>query len=603
MQSLPPETTSKEDAVQKRWGQDDFQKVLESAFWMNHPVVQGHLNRLATGVPIVDWLTWFIWECIPTDRPQRVLVLGCGEGWLERSIASLRWIDRIDAFDVAAGAVQRARTRASVEGLKNIHYDVMDLNRETAQENTYDVVIAHSVLHHVENLEFAFAGLHACLRPGGRIAINEFVGRRYLQYTDEAMDTINQIMAVLEPRYRVSVTSGQTLEAKWRPDLSTVLAEDPSEGVRADELDAFIRRHFTIDYEAALGGTILQHLLWEIIGNFRLDDPIDRCILEWICLLEEASIAGGSMPSDYRFYVCSLAQAPSPIAFARKAPNWTPNRSPEATVAIDPDLTDLGRDLVPEGAAGWKGTQPPEDPIIDRRWRDTATAQAHFHTVATEDPNGDWLTKVLGDLDRWGLGPKSRVLLATATEWMIDPLRSTFETLDLMTSQEEPPSGRYDLIFAVGSEGEQVLNQTDGWVARQRSLLAADGVLVVIDSGYAGASNRGLVERFSAPLSDLLETLTDRVPGKRPSLSPPPESGPSRPRVDPSLFEFQVVAPLGGELTGPLLDASWAWLREEQRSLALVAMLGTVERLLLADGVITPDRVGVLLSSRPLTAS
>src|SRR5437870_2053584 len=84
--ATPSSTMSGADKVACRWGDARFTHTLGEITWMSPVAVLVHLNERATGDPARDWLRnwahrWFIGSNL------RVLVLGCGEGWLERAIA------------------------------------------------------------------------------------------------------------------------------------------------------------------------------------------------------------------------------------------------------------------------------------------------------------------------------------------------------------------------------------------------------------------------------------------------------------------------------------------------------------------------------------
>src|SRR6185369_8821817 len=95
----------------RKWGSAEFTHTLAEVSWTASTAVLMHLNERSTGDPARDWLSawahrWFVGDAL------RVLVLGCGEGWLERAVAAWPFVARIDATDVAAEAVARARENA-----------------------------------------------------------------------------------------------------------------------------------------------------------------------------------------------------------------------------------------------------------------------------------------------------------------------------------------------------------------------------------------------------------------------------------------------------------------------------------------------------------
>jgi 2-polyprenyl-3-methyl-5-hydroxy-6-metoxy-1,4-benzoquinol methylase len=272
------------------WNDAAYAERLSHANWMANTAVLMHLNERATGDPARDWLSawahrWFVGDNL------RVLVLGCGEGWLERAVAGWPFVARIDAVDFAEHAVARAREVG--REIAKIEYGVVDLNRDELEVSAYDVVVAHSVLHHVENLEHAYAQIERCMRPEATLVVSEYVGPNRFQYGDDVLSMINALLKALPEELR------RPFEARTRPTVDEMIANDPSEAVRSEELVAFTEKVFDVRERKNIGGTILQHLLYDIVQNFRFDDPRQRSLLEMLCTIEAMLVDSGRIPSDF----------------------------------------------------------------------------------------------------------------------------------------------------------------------------------------------------------------------------------------------------------------------------------------------------------------
>ena len=266
------------------WNDEQRANHLAHANWMANTAVLMHLNERATGDPARDWLSswahrWFVGDAL------RVLVLGCGEGWLERAVAQWPFVAHIDAVDFAAEAVARAREAA--RDVPKIRYGVVDLNRDTLPRDSYDVIVAHAVLHHVEHLEHAYAQIAQSLRAEGTLIVNEYVGPNRFQYSDDVLSIINALLACLGHPPKV------------RPTVAEMIANDPTEAVRSEELLAFTERHFEVLERKPIGGTILQHLLYETVRHYRFEVPRERAIIELLCAIEGMLIDRGRVPCDY----------------------------------------------------------------------------------------------------------------------------------------------------------------------------------------------------------------------------------------------------------------------------------------------------------------
>ena len=304
------------------WNDAEFAERLAHMNWMANTAVLMHLNERATGDPARDWLSswahrWFVGDGL------RVLVLGCGEGWLERAVAEWPFVARIDAVDFAEHAVARARELA--RGISKIEYGVVDLNRDLLPEQTYDVVVAHSVLHHVENLEHAYSQLERTMRPDATLIVNEYVGPNRFQYSDDVLSILNALLRALPLELR------RPYEQRVRPTVEEMIANDPTEAVRAEELMAFTHRTFEVLETKELGGAILQHLLYDIVQNFRFDEPRERSLLDILCTIDAMLTDAKRIPCDFL-----IAAARKKGSTVTKAARPLPPRTEQAN-DVEPD--------------------------------------------------------------------------------------------------------------------------------------------------------------------------------------------------------------------------------------------------------------------------
>ncbi|HMB52579.1 MAG TPA: class I SAM-dependent methyltransferase, partial [Thermoanaerobaculia bacterium] len=444
--------------VSQHWGDHDFTDRLHRIHWMASPVVRAYLNQLASGHPATDWLTWAwrqrVLKQLPGRAPLAVLVLGCGTGWLERSLVSQDRVGTIDACDVSEGAVAEAAELARAAGLGDrLRYHVVDLNEEAppaAEGDGYDVVVAHSVLHHVENLEAAYPRIAAALVPGGLLVMNEYLGPTRFQFTDAQMAAINAVLARLPERLRWSLIQDVPFPHKVVPTVEEMIAVDPSESVRSAELLAFTRRHFEILDEVPYGGTVLQHLLYDVVQNFDPASLREARLLALLCLLEEALIREGELPSDYGVVV---ARRPaSERGRPRRADLDAP--LPATSPGPVPGAVPVGRVVAEAGGEAVGGPRPG---IHSRPWRrlrhglDLPPLSRHLHRLATGDPDCDWTTWVLGQVVA-GRERGRALVIEEPPSWLGSKVRRApeVEALDLLL----PVWDRGRLRFAFQPAGE-----------------------------------------------------------------------------------------------------------------------------------------------------
>lgn len=78
-------------------------------------------------------------------------------------------------IDISDVAVARGRRRAREAGLANVHLDVMDAERMTFADDSFDLVFGSGIIHHLD-IGRAIGEIARVLRPGGRALFVEPLG-------------------------------------------------------------------------------------------------------------------------------------------------------------------------------------------------------------------------------------------------------------------------------------------------------------------------------------------------------------------------------------------------------------------------------------------
>jgi SAM-dependent methyltransferase len=284
------------DAAQARLESNDW-KLLS---WDAHPLTLAHINRLVSGDAAEHWLAFVQRTFVPRGTDFG-LSIGCGSGVLERHAVRAGLCQAMDACDVSPGAVAIAEQLARDEGCADrLRYFVCDLNTARLEGGKYGICFSGAALHHVENLEHALAEIRRALRPEGVLVLLEYVGPNRFQWDEKVQQLMNQLLSIIPAPYRTSLKEpGAVKEHVLRPAVDQVVAVDPSEAVRSADILPVLERSFDIVYRADLGGTLLQFLLADIVGNFKADNPHDAALLELLILFEETLVKEGVIPSDF----------------------------------------------------------------------------------------------------------------------------------------------------------------------------------------------------------------------------------------------------------------------------------------------------------------
>jgi ubiquinone/menaquinone biosynthesis C-methylase UbiE len=98
----------------------------------------------------------------PTDR---ILDIGCGTG--TTAIHHAPRVAHVLATDISGRMIDIARAKAQAAEVHNIDFEVTSVEKLAAAPSSYDVILAHSILHLVPALDRELVRLHQMLKPGG----------------------------------------------------------------------------------------------------------------------------------------------------------------------------------------------------------------------------------------------------------------------------------------------------------------------------------------------------------------------------------------------------------------------------------------------------
>jgi ubiquinone/menaquinone biosynthesis C-methylase UbiE len=119
----------------------------------------------------------------------RSLELGCGTGFFTLNLKLAGVVDDCAVTDLSPGMVEVARRNARALGFE-VDGRVADAEQLPYDDESFDLVIGHAVLHHIPDLDRAFAEIMRVLKPGGRFVFageptrhGDLVARRLSRFT------------------------------------------------------------------------------------------------------------------------------------------------------------------------------------------------------------------------------------------------------------------------------------------------------------------------------------------------------------------------------------------------------------------------------------
>jgi ubiquinone/menaquinone biosynthesis C-methylase UbiE len=106
-------------------------------------------------------------------KGKRVLEYGCGIGSYSFALAARG--ANVVGIDISEVAIRTAAARAKGEGLSSAEYYVMDAEKMTFPDASFDLVCGIGILHHLD-LDTAFAELARVMKPGAKAIFMEPLG-------------------------------------------------------------------------------------------------------------------------------------------------------------------------------------------------------------------------------------------------------------------------------------------------------------------------------------------------------------------------------------------------------------------------------------------
>ena len=99
------------------------------------------------------------------EPDMNVLEIGCGTG--TTAIAHAPYVKHILATDLAPRMIEIAKDKAKEAGIDNVTFEASSVDALDVPDASIDAVMAHNLLHLLEDRDAAIADIHRMLRPGG----------------------------------------------------------------------------------------------------------------------------------------------------------------------------------------------------------------------------------------------------------------------------------------------------------------------------------------------------------------------------------------------------------------------------------------------------
>jgi SAM-dependent methyltransferase len=155
----------------------------------------------------------------------RAIEIGAGTGYFGLNLLRSGAISDLTCTDISVGMVARLNENAERLGLTNVRATRADAESLPFGDESFDLVLGHAVLHHLPDLDRAFAEFHRVLRPGGRIL---FAGEPS-RVGDRIASVPKRAARMLAPAWR------RALGAAPAADASAQASEGPGAAAHSPE--------------------------------------------------------------------------------------------------------------------------------------------------------------------------------------------------------------------------------------------------------------------------------------------------------------------------------------------------------------------------------
>jgi ubiquinone/menaquinone biosynthesis C-methylase UbiE len=94
-----------------------------------------------------------------------VLEIGCGTG--STAIAHAPFVKHIRATDLSPRMIEIAKDKAKDAGIDNVAFEALSVDALDVPAAGFDAIMAHNLLHLLDDRQRAIADIHTMLKPGG----------------------------------------------------------------------------------------------------------------------------------------------------------------------------------------------------------------------------------------------------------------------------------------------------------------------------------------------------------------------------------------------------------------------------------------------------
>lgn len=199
----------------------------------------------------------------------KVLELGCGTGELWKN--QLDVIDKMEQLivtDFSSDMVEK--TKSVIGNRDNVEYKIMDIQNISFENETFDIVIANMLLHHVDDIDKALDEVNRVLKKGGIFYCATFGENGVVDYLASLFK--NEINQELENK-TFTLQNGKNYLIRYFNNVEKLLYDDELQVTNIDDLVQYIQSLKGISEIGSLEEEIIRKRLESEFSNGMLIIP------------------------------------------------------------------------------------------------------------------------------------------------------------------------------------------------------------------------------------------------------------------------------------------------------------------------------------------
>lgn len=199
----------------------------------------------------------------------KVLELGCGTGELWKS--NLDSIDKMEQLIITDFSNDMVETTKLVIGNRdNVNYERMDIQNISFENETFDIVIANMLLHHVNDIDKAISEVNRVLKKGGVFYCATFGENGVVDYLASLFkDVVNQNLE----NKTFTLQNGKTFLNRYFDTVEKIIYDDELQVTSIDDLVQYIQSLNGISEIGSLEEEIIRNRLESEFNNGMLIIP------------------------------------------------------------------------------------------------------------------------------------------------------------------------------------------------------------------------------------------------------------------------------------------------------------------------------------------